>query len=519
MAQRTKARGPISDETKLLEAPPPDLAQRRRRDRYRRRRRRSLRDGRELLRPLVASLAEVAAVNAFTVGVLLRETGMFADSRPGQGIEGRFPISEAFTLAVWGELSRCAGVSLARASRIVPDNLDVYGMMRHGWARLPLSLAPERLGQPPWGRETLHDHRRPVGGVAPILAALPRLRREGIARPKHASRLCAVRGPREAHREAIAAGLSAPMLRAALARLFAPSSDRAAPPMRLRRFEGAAGGRRLASAGVMPNLAQAGLAARGRLASRARYLVANNALAASGAQAWVTGLVGAGIIAQSQHPDQAVRETINARHTAWVDRADADGVRDLYQLQAAMVRGLVQDGEAFAVMGADPDTGEARVRLHPTRSRGRPLRSRSHRRRHRVRRLRAAHRLSHSAGLDPDRARPRSRVRRGACLQAPMRRGRSEGCRGSRPIILRLLDYDKASDALGMRLQIAAMLCGFVTNPNAEVAAVRRGRGGRHGGIVDGFEPGMLKTLASWRGHALVPTRPTSGPKASGSSR
>ena len=43
------------------------------------------------------------------------------------------------------------------------------------------------------------------------------------------------------------------MIRAALARLFAPSSDRAAPPMRLRRYEGAAGGRRLASAGVMPN--------------------------------------------------------------------------------------------------------------------------------------------------------------------------------------------------------------------------------------------------------------------------
>ena len=189
MAQRTKARGPISDETKLLEAPPPDLA--------------TAADAAtdtggggggpyEMVESFyvhsIASLAEVAAVNAFTVGVLLRETGMFADSRPGQGIEGRFPISEAFTLAVWGELSRCAGVSLARASRIVQNNLDVYGMMRHGWARLPLSLAPERLGQPPWGRETLHDHRQPVGGVAPILAALPRLCREA----NRATRTCAL---------------------------------------------------------------------------------------------------------------------------------------------------------------------------------------------------------------------------------------------------------------------------------------------------------------------------------------
>ena len=154
MAQRTKARGPISDETKLLEARRPT-------------------SNAATPRPIPEEAAAVLtrwsraftstrsphwrrspAVNAFSVGVLLRETGTFADCRPGQGIEGVFPISEAFTLAVWGELSRCAGVSLARASRIVQNNLDVYGMMRHGWARLPLSLAPERLGQPPWGRET-----------------------------------------------------------------------------------------------------------------------------------------------------------------------------------------------------------------------------------------------------------------------------------------------------------------------------------------------------------------------------
>ena len=194
MAERTKARGPISDETKLLEAPPPDLA---------------TADNAatdtgggggpyEMVESFyvhsVASLAEVAGVNVFTLGLFLRETGTFSDCRPGQGVEGIFLISEAFALAVWGELSRCAGVSLARASRIVPRALDPYGFMRNGHTRLPLSLAPERLGQPPWGRETFTHHRRPVGGLAPILAALPRLCREAIARPEHARCLCAVRG-------------------------------------------------------------------------------------------------------------------------------------------------------------------------------------------------------------------------------------------------------------------------------------------------------------------------------------
>ena len=209
MAQRTKARGPISDETKLLEAPPPDLA--------------TAADAAtntggggggpyEMVESFyvhsIASLAEVAAVNAFSVGVLLRETGMFADSRPGQGIEGRFPISEAFTLAVWGELSRCAGVSLARASRIVQNNLDVYGMMRHGWARLPLSLAPERLGQPPWGRETCTIT---VNLWEVWLQFWPRFRDYAVreSRDPNMRAACALFEDRmQRVREAIAAGLS-----------------------------------------------------------------------------------------------------------------------------------------------------------------------------------------------------------------------------------------------------------------------------------------------------------------------
>lgn len=52
----------------------------------------------------------------------------------------------------------------------------------------------------------------------------------------------------------------------------------------------------------MPAPAASALAARGRLASRVRYLTANNPLAASAALGWQTGLVGSGIVAQSVHP-------------------------------------------------------------------------------------------------------------------------------------------------------------------------------------------------------------------------
>src|SRR4051794_34280690 len=77
-------------------------------------------------------------------------------------------------------------------------------------------------------------------------------------------------------------------------------------PVRERRFEGSSGGRRLASAGVMPAAPASVLAARGRLAARTRYLSANSPLAASTVLGWVGRLVGSGIVAQSAHPSPAV---------------------------------------------------------------------------------------------------------------------------------------------------------------------------------------------------------------------
>jgi hypothetical protein len=151
---KTKARGPLATPTtKALESPPPDLSA-------------LAADATDTGGGLdlspdpesfyvhgVAALAEVVTINPWTLSAFLRDTGELAECRPGQGIEGCFTIAETFALAVWGELSRCAGVSLGRAARIVPRSLDPYGLMRHGYTRLPLSLDPKRLGQPPLGGE------------------------------------------------------------------------------------------------------------------------------------------------------------------------------------------------------------------------------------------------------------------------------------------------------------------------------------------------------------------------------
>lgn len=90
-------------------------------------------------------------------------------------------------------------------------------------------------------------------------------------------------------------------------------------------------------------------AARAPIARRARYVVANNAYAASGVEAWVGALCGTGIKPQSLHPDPDIREAINIAFERWTDDADADSSLDFYGLLSLAVRRMVVDGEAFAV--------------------------------------------------------------------------------------------------------------------------------------------------------------------------
>ncbi|QJP14336.1 phage portal protein [Starkeya sp. ORNL1] len=132
---------------------------------------------------------------------------------------------------------------------------------------------------------------------------------------------------------------------------------KAAKPWWSRSYEGASSGRRALGWSAMRNQHSAAQAARAPLSYRARSLVANNAYAAAAVEAWAAALIGTGIV-------PTVKAVIAARWLAWTDEADADGVGDFYALTALMVRGMVIDGESFALLINAPAGLRLRV-LHP----------------------------------------------------------------------------------------------------------------------------------------------------------
>src|SRR5687768_13881784 len=117
-----------------------------------------------------------------------------------------------------------------------------------------------------------------------------------------------------------------------------------------RSYDGAGGGRRWRGQPEMRSPVSTSLQARGTLAARARYTVANNPLAAAATQAWVTQAIGSGIKPSSLHTDPTTKENINAAFSGWVDVADADGRTDWFGIQAALFRSMVVAGEGLAVM-------------------------------------------------------------------------------------------------------------------------------------------------------------------------
>lgn len=271
-----------------------------------------------------------------------------------------------------------------------------------------------------------------------------------------------------------------------------------------RSYDGAGGGRRWKGSGEMPLQLAAMGAARGPIAKRSRYLVGSNALAASAVEAWVSALVGTQIKPQSAHPDAAVREQLNAAWEIWTDRADAEGLTDAYGLQALAARRMVTDGDAFAVLLSD-SRGELRIRImdaeqiDPTLHRELPGGARI------VagvefdaagRRV-AYHALRERPGLPLAVATPLDTVRLPAedvChLLNPAAPGQVRGLSWFAPVLLRLHDLDQLHDAQIMRQKVAALLAGFIVDPNAAAGGFT---GETKGNVLDGgLEPGTLKIL------------------------
>lgn len=281
----------------------------------------------------------------------------------------------------------------------------------------------------------------------------------------------------------------------------APKPAPAAP--QVRRFDAAAGGRRWDARPAFGRIGAETLAASYPVRQRARYFVANNAWAASGLNALVTGLVGAGIVSASAHPDEDRRQAIGVALSAWAARADMDGLTDLYGLQAAAVRDLARDGEALIqfITTADGlrlrhlpvdvlDTGHTAELANGGRivagvefdSAGR----------------RVAYHLNPAKVTDtfdtfgtPIRV-PAADV---IHLLAPMGAGQVRGVSWFAPVLLRLSEMDQLEDALLVGVKVAAMHAGFLVDQNGS-AGESPFEGQQIGSVMDsGLEPGTLRYL------------------------
>lgn len=114
-------------------------------------------------------------------------------------------------------------------------------------------------------------------------------------------------------------------------------------------YDGASNGRRLAgwrAPGTGP--VQAVAPALPTLRNRARDAARNVPLAAAIVRAWVSALVGSGILCRTQTDNKELRAKIEAAWRNWLPQADASGATaDFYGLQAVAVRAFVESGECF----------------------------------------------------------------------------------------------------------------------------------------------------------------------------
>ena len=115
-----------------------------------------------------------------------------------------------------------------------------------------------------------------------------------------------------------------------------------------RAYEGARTGRRTegwVAAGTSAN-AEIGPAL-SRLRERSRDLVRNNPYATKAVQALVSNLVGTGIVPRARSSRQRLVKAADQLWQAFAEAADADGLTDLYGLQALVARSLAESGEVL----------------------------------------------------------------------------------------------------------------------------------------------------------------------------
>lgn len=277
----------------------------------------------------------------------------------------------------------------------------------------------------------------------------------------------------------------------------------AAPATALRRFDGAAGGRRGWGIGSFGRVANEVAAAGPMLRSRARYLAANNPWLSNAVANWAGALAGSGIVPTPRHPDSGQRRALSDLWNGWAELADADGRTDFAGLQGEIARGLVVDGEAF-VQVIDTDEGP-RLRLLPPELIDESL----------TRDLSGGRYVVSGVEYDTDGRRVAYHVLPNRPTDAfattgtpvripvdqilhvfkPLAAGQVRGVSWLAPIILPASELDQLADALLVGAKVAAMHSGFLVDLNGTGTPYT---GEEAGGIMEtGIEPGTMKRLPS----------------------
>ncbi|NRP70194.1 hypothetical protein ILFOPFJJ_01072 [Ensifer psoraleae] len=272
-------------------------------------------------------------------------------------------------------------------------------------------------------------------------------------------------------------------------------------PQHVRRFDGAAGGRRGWAMGtfgrINPEVAAAGASLRGR----ARYLANNNPWIANAVGNWTGALVGSGIMPTSQHPDAAARKALSTLFNTWAEESDTDARTTFWGLQADIARGLVVDGEAFVQF---LDSDGLRVRLIPPELIDESM----------TRELGNGGVIVQGVEFDADGRRvayhvlssrphdqfatyaPPVRIDASEILHVmkPLAAGQVRGVSWLAPVILPASELDQLLDALLVGVKVAAMHAGFLIDQNGTSGEPFDGTG--EGGVLEaGLEPGTLRRL------------------------
>jgi len=251
----------------------------------------------------------------------------------------------------------------------------------------------------------------------------------------------------------------------------------------------------------LPMPKEAIVASRQLVMSRARSLVMSNALAASGCEAWVSGLIGTGIVGRSAHPNEGARKRIDGAWGRFVRNCDADGRLDFAGLQSLIARRVVVDGECIILLLIRDGRLKLRVldgeQLSPiTQQLPTP----------------AGHRVVNGVEYTRDGVRCAFWVFDFAPGQLPVMQprriaaadvlhifrqdfpGQVRGLSWFAPVLFALKEHAKLSDAQLMQMQVASLLTGFVRSLDGDASTIFGGdkRGDR---ALPTLEPGTMVGL------------------------